>query len=238
MPAPAVADDTLFAFFWAAALASVVLPHLPFGRQALYPFGLLSTWVHEMGHGVFAVLIGGRFKRLEIYPNLGGVAFSSGVWGAGRAVVSAGGLLGPSLAGAAVVVLGSRQDTAPWVLSGVAALVALSLVLVVRNLFGWLSLGAVAAALGLVAYYAPEEVRVFLAQLIGIQFCLASFSSVDYLFTKQFRRDGRVIDSDTQEIAKVLVLPYWFWGGLIALVSFAVLAAAFYLAWLRPALNT
>ncbi len=227
-------DESLFAFFWVAALASVALPHIPYGRNVLYPFALLSTWVHEMGHGVFALLVGGRFKRLEIYSNLGGVALSTGVWGPGRAVVSAGGLLGPALAGAAVIVLGSRERTAGLVLAGVAVLVGLSLLFVVRNLFGWLSLGAIAAVLGALAVYGPLEVRIFLTQLIGIQFCVASLATVDYMFTKRFRRDGRLIDSDTQEIANVLVLPYWFWGGLIALMSFALLGGAFYVAWIQP----
>ena len=33
---------------------------VPYGGYLLYPFTLLSTWVHEMGHGVTALLrIGG-----------------------------------------------------------------------------------------------------------------------------------------------------------------------------------
>lgn len=232
------ASEPLVTFFWAAALASVIVPHLPWGRRILYPFALLSTWVHEMGHGVTALLVGGRFRRLEIYPNLGGVAYSSGIWGASRALVSAGGLLGPALAGGLVIVLGSRETTAPYVLAGVAGLLALSVLTVVRNPFGFLSLAAIAGTLALVIVYAPDEVEVFLTQLIGIQFCLASLTSLDYMFTKRFSRNGRSMDSDTQEIANVLALPYWFWGGLIAVLSFCILAGSFYLAWIRPATET
>ena len=226
--------DQLATLFWVAVAVSIVVPRLPFGRQVLYPFALLGTWVHEVGHGVAAVAVGGRFRRLEIYSNLGGQALSTGVRGVGRAVVAAGGLIGPALAGGAIIVLGSRAETAGWVLGALALAIGLSLLTVVRNLFGWLALGLVAAALAPIAFYGPEGVRIFLAQLIGIQFCLAFWGTLDYMFTKNFVRDGRVLDSDTQEIANVLILPYWFWAAVITIASAALLIGAFYLAWMAP----
>lgn len=229
-----VGSNRLMAFFWVAAAVSLILPRIPYGRNLLYPFALLGTWVHEMGHGVFAILAGGSFNRLVIYQNLGGTAYSSGVGSFGRAFVAAGGLLGPALAGGLIIVLGSRQSTARWVLAGLSILLALSLVFFVRNVFGWVALGIIAAALGPLAFYGPELLRIFVAQLIGIQFCLASWGTLDYMFTKEFRRNGQVINSDTQEIAEVLLLPYWFWGGLIAIMSFLVMASSFYVAWIRP----
>lgn len=227
-------NGRLMAFFWAAAVLSLVLPRLPYGRNVLYPFALLGTWAHELGHGLFAIVAGGNFNRLVIYSNLGGTAYSSGVGGLGRALVSAGGLLGPAIAGGIIIVLGSREQTARWVLAGLSVVLLLSLLLFVRNVFGWVSLALIAAVLGPLAFYAPEALRIFVAQLIGIQFCLASWGTLDYMFTKNFQRDGQIIDSDTQEIAEVLLLPYWFWGGLIALTSFGILAGSFYLAWVRP----
>ena len=119
-------------------------------------------------------------------------------------------------------------------LAGLTIVLTLSLVFFVRNLFGWASLAVIAAAIGGLAFYGSDVVRVFTAQLIGIQFCLASWGTLDYMFTRDFVRDGQVIDSDTQEIAEVLLLPYWFWGGLIALASFAIMASSFFFAWIYP----
>lgn len=227
-------NNRLMIFFWVAAVVSFVLPRIPYGRNVLYPFALLSTWIHEMGHGLFAIIAGGSFNRLVLFSNLGGTAYSSGVGSLGRAFVAAGGLLGPALAGGLIIVLGSREGTARWVLAGLSVILVVSLVLFVRNTFGWIALGLIAAVLGPLALYGPELLRIFVAQLIGIQFCLASWGTLDYMFTRSFRRDGRVIDSDTQEIADVLLLPYWFWGGLIALASFAIMASSFYVAWILP----
>lgn len=228
------AGNRLLAYFWIAAAISLILPRLPYGRRLLYPFALLGTWAHEMGHGLFAILVGGSFDRLVLYQNLGGTAYSTGVGTLGRALVAAGGLLGPALAGGLVIVLGSRESTARWVLAGLALILALSLLLFVRNWFGWVSLAVIATVLGVLAFYGPEVAGVLVAQLIGIQFCLASWGTLDYMFTRDFVRDGQVIDSDTQEIAEVLLLPYWFWGGLIAATSLAIMGSAFYVAWILP----
>ena len=230
-----LSDGQLIRLFWAAVALSLIVPRLPYGRYLLYPFALLGTWAHEMGHGVTALLAGGSFKRLEIHRNLDGLAWSSGVGRFGRAVVAAGGLLAPAVAGGLVILLGARESTAPWILAGLAVAVLVSVVLFVRNAFGLIALALTGLALIPVAWLAPVTVRIFVAQLVGIQFCVASWGSLNYMFTKNFhRQDGTLTDSDTQTIANVLLLPYWFWGGLIAAFSLLILGASFYLAWIYP----
>ena len=218
--------------FWAAAGLSVLLPGLPFGRMALYPFALLATWAHEMGHGLTALMVGGEFERLLLFADLGGVAYSARPDNVVAPVlISAGGLLGPALAGGLVVVLGARARASRLVLGGLAAALLASAGDWVRNPFG------IAAVLGLglgcagMAIYGSEVARQVATQLIGIQLCLGSLSDFDYMFTREFVRDGQVRISDTQAIADQLFLPYWFWGALIAALSLVILAVAFRLAW-------
>lgn len=226
--------NLLMSVFAIAVVASLVLPRVPYGRNLLYPFALLGTWAHEMGHGVAAVLLGGSFHRLEVYQNLGGVAFSSGIGSGAGVLVSAAGLLGPAIFGALVIVFGARPTTARWVLGVLAVTVLLSVLLVVRNGFGIASLTAIGVVLAAIGFRGPELVRLAFTQLIGVQFCLASWGTLDYMFTKDFSRNGTTIDSDTQNIADVLLLPYWFWGGITAALSFLILAFAFHRAWIRP----
>lgn len=232
---PTVSRGRLQGLFWLAVAATALLPFVPFGRFLLYPFALLGTWAHEMGHGLMAILAGGSFHRLEIYQGLGGVAFTSGNGSLGRVLVSAAGLLGPAVVGGLVVVYGSRPRTARWVLGVLSVLVLASVVLVVRNGFGVIAMLLVGLGLAAVGFWGPALVRIGLTQLVGIQLAMASLGTLDYMFTRNFVRNGRVVDSDTQNIADVLVLPYWFWGGLIALASFAILGGAFYRAWIKPA---
>jgi hypothetical protein len=222
--------------FWVAAAAAVLLPQLPFGRLVLYPFSLLATWAHEMGHGLSALLVGGRFERLMLFPDLGGVAFSSRPDNVvAPVVISAGGLLGPAIAGGLTVVLGARPRLAPRVLGIFGVLLLLSLALWVRNPFGMAAVLLLGIGFLGLARYGSAGVKLVVAQLAGIQLCLGSLGDFDYMFTREFVRGGQVQISDTQAIAEQLLLPYWFWGALIATASLAILWAAFWLAWLRPA---
>ncbi len=224
----------LMTLFGVAVAASIILPRIPYGRTILYPFALFGTWAHEMGHGMTALLLGGRFDRLEIYENLGGVAFAGTSSEFRGALVSAGGLLGPAIVGAIVIIAGARKQTAPWILFALAAVAGLSVLAFVRNGFGIVAILAISAALGVIAKFGTQLIRIAMAQLIGIQLAMASWGTLDYMFTKDFQRDGQTLNSDTQNISERLFLPYWFWGGLLFAVSLALLAAAFYVAWIRP----
>ena len=224
----------LMYFFWIAAAVSVGLAFVPFGEYVLYPFAVLSTWAHEMGHGLTAEIVGGDFRRLELYANLGGVAFSTRPDNLiAPALIATGGLLGPAIAGGAIVILGSRVKTARWVMEGLGVLLLLSALLFVRNGFGFVATTVLGVGAFAIGRYASETVETVLTQFIGIRLCLESLSDVDYMFTKQFTRGGQVMNSDTQAIAEQLGGAYWFWGGLIAAVSVVILVASFYVAWVR-----
>lgn len=222
--------------FWVAVGLSLVLFLVPGGRLALYPFALLSTWAHEMGHGLTAMLVGGQFSHLVLLPDLGGTAYNRVPDTLlAPVMVASGGLVGPAVAGGLTIVFGARPRLARGLMYLFAGLLLVSLVVWVRNPFGMaavLGLGLGYAALG---RWGSEGVKLVAAQLTGIQLCLGSLSSFDYMFTRDFARDGGVQISDTQAIAERLLLPYWFWGGLIALASLLILAAAFWVAWVRPA---
>ena len=51
------------------AIASILLWQTAFGSFLLYPFTILATWFHEMGHGIAAMLTGSDFERLLIFPD-------------------------------------------------------------------------------------------------------------------------------------------------------------------------
>jgi len=224
---------TLMAAFGAAVAVSIVLGFFPWGRKVIYPFALLGTWAHEMGHGIGALVTGNRFEELALYRNLGGQALVGGAEGFSQVLISALGLVGPAMLGAIVMILGSRTRTAPFVLGGLAITIIGSALVWIRNGFGFFAMLAIAAVLGLIARFAPEIVRIVTAQLVAVQLALSAWSSRDYLFIAGFERNGWQ-DSDTQNIADELFLPYWFWGALLGGFSILVLLWAFWYAWIRP----
>lgn len=215
-----------------AAITTIAVWNVPYGRTILWPFTLLATWVHEMGHGMAAQLLT-RFSHLEIYRDGGGVAYTGHVQGHSlkNAIIAAAGLLGPAIAGSAIIVFGRKEKDARYLLGFLATAMALSLAIYVRNMFGLFAVGGWVLALGIVAYAATDKICYFLLQFIGIQFCINNFKDFRYMFTQGFRRaDGVQMVSDSENIARNLFLPYWFWGGLIAATSIALLLSSLYIA--------
>lgn len=221
------------AAFGVAVVASIALGMIPWGRTIIYPFALFATWAHEMGHGVGAIITGNRFIELELYRNLGGQALVAGADGIGQVIVSSLGLVGPALLGAIVMIAGSRERTAPYVLTALSIIVIASTLIWVRNLFGFVSMLLIGAALALFARFGTPLIRIVLAQLLAVQLALSAWSTRDYLFIKGFERNG-FQSSDTQKIAEELFLPYWFWGALLGGLSIVILVWAFWVAWIRP----
>jgi hypothetical protein len=103
-----VLDDTRLFRRRALALAMIAMvsvfflwniPQLDF---ILYPFRLFVTFVHEAGHGLAALITGGRFLGFEVYGNGAGQAITSG---GSRAIILPSGYLGAALFGAVLFYL-------------------------------------------------------------------------------------------------------------------------------------
>lgn len=199
---------------------------IPMGRQLLYPFTLLSTWVHEMGHGVTALLCGGRFERLDIFADASGLALSAVVPGVRQALTAAGGLLGPPFVGALCLLLARR--TPRLVLYVLAAALLLSLPLWVRTSVGWITVGGLGLGIGLLARILSDGGRIFFAQLLGLLLALDTLARGDYLFMRSASVGGSVRPSDVAGIAQVMGGPVVMWGGVIALLSALLLIIGLY----------
>lgn len=216
----------------AAILVTVGLWRVPYGDYILWPFTILGTWVHEMGHGLMARLLGHDFRFLEIYSNGGGVAVHAGHSGRiGKSMIAAAGLLGPAFAGSLFIVFGRKEKRARRILQILGAAMALSVLLYVRHT--WYGYGMVtfwAVLLFGMSAYASDKICFFFVQFLGVQFCINNFKDFNYMFTKGFMRGGQYMDSDTGAIANNLFLPYWFWGALIALTSLVMLGGSLWFA--------
>lgn len=208
-------------------LASVILTALlyvvPYGRYVAYPLMLLSTLAHEMGHGVSALLVGGSFHRFVMWPDGSGLAVWSGEGGAlSRALVAAGGLLGPAVAAAVGFAVGRTARGARGALTGLTAILALALLLVVRNLFGFIFVAVVLGGCLLAVRKASGEAAQLVLIFLSVQLALSVFSRGDYLFTPTAETASGAMPSDVGQIAAALLLPYWFWGLVCGAVSVAV----------------
>lgn len=215
-----------------AVLVVLAVWHLvPFGRQLLYPFTLLATWVHELGHGLTAMVAGGSFHRLEIHADGSGLALTSYPPGA-QVAVSLGGLLAPPVVGALILWLSRTPWRAKLVLTALALVLAASLLMWVRSLTGLIAVPLLAVLIAVVARLG-DRVALFAAHLLGVLLALNTVTGIDYLFTDGAVVDGQRYDSDIANVADGLVGHYLIWGSLVATVSLLICAAGLWLAWRR-----
>jgi hypothetical protein len=218
----------------AAAIVILLLKQfLPFSGVLFYPFTLLSTWVHEMGHGIAALLVGGNFDHLDINWNASGLADIRGVadFSAEEGIVAAAGLLAPPVVGALFLALArgpKRVKILLWILS---VLLFASLCLWVRSVIGWIAMCVMVSVLAFLNIRWTDARRMVLAKFIGILFALDTLSRLDYLFTSTVG-NGK---SDIQRVSDG-------WGGVNFLwgVTFTVISAGFvvlgaWLSWRKPA---
>jgi len=226
----------------AAALVYVVGAYVPFGHQALYPLTLFTTWVHEMGHGLTALALGGRFTELQIFSDASGwaAAFASPGWG--EALVAAGGLLAPPIVGAIMIATVHGPRRARITLGVLAIALIVSLAIWVRSATGLVAMPIVALALGYTAWRGfaehPER-RVIVVQVLGVVLALDTLTRmIGYVFEKQVTVDGKVSRTDIQAVADNLGGSYILWGMLVTAIAVGLLGGALWWAWKRPEKKT
>lgn len=218
------------------AVATLAAWQFPAGRFVVYPFTLLATYAHEMGHGLTAWLLGGRFVELVLFADGSGTArhaTSGARWV--TALVAAGGLVGPSLAGGALLAASRVPGAARLWLLLLGLAMWVSVFAVVRNGTGVVFVTLFGAALLAVVRFRPRW-SPWVLQLVAVQLGLSVFQDLDYMFSPGGRVGGAYMRSDSAAIQQALWLPYWFWGGIAALVAFGAVGFGAWIAF-RPSRN-
>lgn len=187
------------------------------------------TIAHEGGHALVALCTGRRLSGIRLHADTSGVTVSYGKpRGPGMVLTALAGYVAPALLGlAGAALLGTGHITA--LLWACVLLLALML-LMIRNLFGVLTLLITGAAVFVVTWYSTSQVQAAFADF-AVWFLL--FGGVRPVFELQWQRSrGRAPQSDADQLAKLTGVPGLAWVllfGVIALGA-AVLGAH----WLVP----
>jgi hypothetical protein len=224
-----------------AGLVTLLIAVVPLLGLINYPFRLLLTMVHELGHGLAALLTGGSFIRFVIFPNGAGLAYTAGGW---RFVVIPAGYLGLALFGAVLILLGRNHRWSRIALAvigggmillairyGVPSIFSAHLMNGVLTTFSGVIFGLVFLW---VAIKAPAGWIIFLLQFVAIQAALTAFSDLITVIgiTTQFF-DAPA--NDAQSMAELTLIPAVAWAVLWAIIAFSLVGGAIWLTWIRPA---
>ena len=203
-----------------ALAASAVLGIFFFNSLPLYPFRLLVILMHESGHAVATLLVGGSVDRISISPNEGGVTFSRYAPSLLRQVViSSAGYVGSTVSGCVLLWVAARAKQGRWPLIALAAWCSFVTVLYVRDGFTFLFVVGCALALSLLARFGASLLR------RGVLIFLAVFSCSYALY--DIRDDLLHLTSwsgktDADALAQATFIPAVVWGVGWGLLSIAL----------------
>jgi hypothetical protein len=205
-------------WLWLAVAISLGVSLTPWGPLVLYPFTLFTTWVHECGHAVMTVLVGGSVASITIQPDTSGLTRS--LVPAGRIVqglVASAGYLAASLVGCLLMAATRVPKRARPILTGIGAFMLFTLVFWMRNLFGALVVVAWAAALLALARKETGRAPRFVLSVLAVQVALNAVYNIRVLFLVHG-------PSDAQTMARLFLLPAWLWAAAWMVLSAAMLA--------------
>lgn len=220
-----------------AVLVALLLT-LPWLGPLSFPFRMLTTIVHELSHGLAALLTGGSFLRFQIAADGSGVAYTAGGW---RWLIIPAGYLGSALFGAVLIRASSSVGFSRGLLAAVGVgLLLLSLRFGVPSIFGARPLGGLltvasgtllGAAFLWVARRAAALWSAFLVLVVALQSGLNAFGDIQTLIG--LSTPGLQARTDAQSMADLTYLPAIVWALLWALVAAALLGWAVWRTWFR-----
>jgi hypothetical protein len=200
-----------------AALVVVVLPGTwRVARNVI-------TIVHEAGHALTAVLVGRRLRGIRLHSDTSGLTVSRGrAEGPGMVCTALAGYPAPSLLGLAFAgFLAAGLVTGPLV---AGAVLLAGVLIMVRNVYGVVSVLVTGAVLVGVSWLAPAQVQAAFAQLITWLLLFGGLRPLGELQRKRWRH--RAYDSDADQLARLTGTPGFFWVGSFAMIGVGALVLA------------
>ncbi|MDG4793327.1 M50 family metallopeptidase [Micromonospora sp. WMMD1082] len=178
------------------------------------------TIAHEGGHALAALLTGRKLRGIRLHSDTSGLTLSAGrPTGPGMVLTLLAGYLAPPLVGlgGAWLLAGNRITLLLWV----AVILLLAMLVMIRNVFGMLSLLITGGAVLAVSWYASPQVQAAFAWT-GVWFLLLG-GVRPVVELQRLRAQRGMPASDADQLAGITPLPAFFWVVLFGLVNLAVL---------------
>lgn len=184
-------------------LGMVALAYLLWDTPLLYPLKLFVVILHEMSHGIAAIMTGGTILEIQIDPRIGGLCRYAKPQGfIGDIFVASAGYLGSMFWGALILFVAARTRYDRYVLLLTGFIVFILTVLYVREPFG-IAFCLIFSAVMFGAFkFLPDWLNDYLLKFIGLTSCL--YAIVDI---KEDLIDRSGIGSDADAIARLIGLP-------------------------------
>ncbi|GEM_PF-120026 len=184
-------------------LGMVALAYFLWDTPLLYPLKLFVVILHEMSHGIAALMTGGRILEIQIDPRIGGLCRYAKPQGfAGDMFVASAGYLGSMFWGALILIVAARTRYDRYVLLLIGLVVFILTIFYVREPFGIVFCLIFSVVMFGAFKFLPDWFNDYLLKFIGLSSCL--YAIVDI---KEDLIDRSGIGSDADAIANLMGLP-------------------------------
>jgi hypothetical protein len=199
---------------WQLVVIAILIYAL-WSTPVIYPLRIMIVFLHEVSHGLAAVLTGGSIDRLVISPDESGLAYVSG---GSRFVVLTAGYLGSLLFGVLFFVVALRTHLDRWTVALIGACMLLVAALYIRDGFPLIFCTLGGVAMLLTAWFLPVPVNDLMLRIIGLSSLLYVPNNIisDTISRSHLRSDARML---AEEYGGATML----WGGIWLVVSLAVI---------------
>ncbi len=204
----------LFNGHWQLILISLLV-FLLWNTPATFPLRVLIVFLHEIAHGLAAVLTGGSIESISVNMEEGGVTYTRG---GSRFVILSAGYVGSLLLGIALFLIALKTHADRAVMALLGALALLIALIYTDGLFPKGFAAATGLIMLLTARFLNRSVNDLVLRLIG----LTSMIYVPYdIFSDTLARSA--LQSDARMLAEEFGGTTMFWGGLWLVLSLAAI---------------
>ncbi|GAA2019756.1 M50 family metallopeptidase [Nocardiopsis rhodophaea] len=184
------------------------------------------TIVHEGGHALVALLCGRQLSGIRLHSDTSGVTVTRGrPDGVGMVLTVLAGYIAPSIVGLLGILMlaGNRITALLWI----SILLLLAMLLLIRNIYGVLSVVGTGLVIFGVSWFTPADVQAAFAYFFTWFLLLAGVRPVFELQAQ--RRAMPTPQSDADQLDRLTGVPGTAWVFLFGLVNVAALGTGVWL---------
>ncbi|MCH8290323.1 M50 family metallopeptidase [Candidatus Poribacteria bacterium] len=196
-----------------------VVVGLLWDTPVVYPLKIFVVFMHELSHGIAAMMTGGQIKEIVVVSQQGGHTLTMG---GSRFWTLTAGYLGSLVWGGLILVLAARTHLDKLF----STLIGIGMVFVsifyVRNMFGLIFGIAFGGGLIVIGWLLSESINDLILRVIGLTSCLYAILDI-----KSDILDRAYLRSDARMLSELTHIPTVIWGFLWIII--AIIGTLFFL---------
>ncbi len=210
----------------ALTIVTVIVSLFFWNVPYLLPIKVFVVFLHELSHGLAAILTGGNVERLVLLEDQGGLAFTRG---GNNFLISSAGYLGSALWGTLLMRLAwQRPAVQRYAILGITAIFVGAIVLFIRDFYSLFYVFLFSAALFLIGRYGGARLHMITLWVLGSFSALYAVTDIatDVLargpLAGTWFAGGNTFGNDAEILASITFIPAFVWGLLWISVALAL----------------